>query len=26
VNNISGGYKFWPPFRQKVAPKIQNVA
>jgi len=26
VNNISGGYKFWPPFRQKAAPKIKKVA
>lgn len=26
VNNVSGGYKFWPPFRIKVTPKIKSVA
>lgn len=26
VNNISGGYKFWPAFRQKNAPSIRSVA
>lgn len=26
VNNVSGGYKFWPAFRQKTAPNIQSVA
>jgi rhodanese-related sulfurtransferase len=26
VNNISGGYKFWPAFRQKVVPILKKVA
>lgn len=26
VNNISGGYKFWPAFRQKVVPKLKKIA
>lgn len=26
VNNISGGYKFWPAFRLKVAPTLKKVA